>query len=242
VGEIGSQTISSTVYDALGEAHTFILTLTQTDYNTWSYSSRFLNGEVIFAGGEGNISFDTDGNITNITDTDGNRVDEITVSFDPGNGSGNIRFDLDINGSTDFGAVTQFDGTTSIGVISQDGFAKGELLDVFIDSAGNIVGSYSNGKTKNLAQVALATVANQQALNHVGDGLFAANVQSGQLLIQTANNIDGTTVNSGFLEGSNVDLAEQFTDMIITQRAYQSNARVITTADQLLAEAVQLKR
>lgn len=153
-----------------------------------------------------------------------------------------MSFGLDLKGSPLTGRLTQFDGLTTVKVTGQDGYSKGELLDVFVDSTGTVVGSYSNGKTKNLAQLGLASVNNEQGLEHIGDGMFTITNQAGNVIIDTATNLSGETVNSGFLEGSNVDLAEQFTEMIITQRAYQSNARVITTADQLLAEAVQLKR
>lgn len=241
-GAINSETISSTIWDSQGEAHTFVVELTQTDFNTWSYESRFLNGENITSGGKGTLRFDADGNFVTILDENGNGVDNISISFDPGNGAGDQSFNVGLKGATGTGRITQFDGSSTVNVSRQNGFAKGELLDVFIDSSGNIVGSYSNGQTKELSKIALANVPNEQGLNHLGDGLFSSNRQSGSFVIETVDALDGTTLSAGFLEGSNVDLAEQFTEMIITQRAYQSNARVITTADQLLGEAVQLKR
>lgn len=241
-GSVGSKILSSTVYDSQGEAHTVVLKLSQTDFNRWSYETSFLNGETLLNSPTGNLVFDADGNFVSIQNSAGTEIDKIDISFTPGNGAGNMQFSLDFKGNPQTGRLTQYDGTTTAKVTDQDGFGKGELLDVFIDSEGYIVGSYSNGKTKNLSQIALARVTNDQGLSHVGDGLFTPTTQAGNLVVDTATNLEGESVNAGFLEGSNVDLAEQFTDMIITQRAYQSNARVITTADQLLAEAVQLKR
>lgn len=241
-GALGSKILSSTVYDSQGEAHTVVLDITQTDFNRWTYETRFLNGESILNNPTGSLVFDADGNFVSILDADGNEIQTVDVSFTPGNGAGNMSFAIDLKGSPLTGRLTQFDGLTTVKVTGQDGYGKGELLDVFVDSAGTVVGSYSNGKTKNLAQLALANVNNTQGLEHIGEGLFEITNQAGNVIIDTASNLAGETVNSGFLEGSNVDLASQFTEMIITQRAYQSNARVITTADQLLAEAVQLKR
>jgi flagellar hook protein FlgE len=241
-GSIGSKILSSTVYDSQGEAHTVVLELQQTDFNRWSYSTRFLNGETILNNPTGSLIFDADGNFVSILDSTGNEIQNIGVSFTPGNGAGNMSFDIDLKGSPLTGRLTQFDGITTVKVTGQDGNAKGELLDVFVDSEGRVIGSYSNGRTKDLAQLALAVVNNTQGLEHIGEGMFQITNQAGNVIIDTASNLSGQKVNSGFLEGSNVDLAEQFTEMIITQRAYQSNARVITTADQLLAEAVQLKR
>jgi flagellar hook protein FlgE len=241
-GSFGSKILSSTVYDSQGEAHTVVLELSQTDFNRWSYTTRFLNGETILNEPTGSLIFDADGNFVSILDSDGSEIQNINVSFTPGNGAGNMSFDIDLKGSPVTGRLTQFDGLTTVKVTGQDGNGKGELLDVFVDSEGRVIGSYSNGKTKDLAQLALAQVNNMQGLEHVGEGMFQITNQAGNVIIDTASNLAGEKVNSGFLEGSNVDLAEQFTEMIITQRAYQSNARVITTADQLLAEAVQLKR
>ncbi|MGM0587463.1 MAG: flagellar hook protein FlgE [Bacteroidota bacterium] len=238
-GAYNSRTISSTVYDDLGEAHTLIVEFTQgldqsgdrTSSDTWQYQAKFLDGETITANPTGEINFDSSGNITD---------DSSTITFNPNNGSNPMSFALNFDSGSK--SLSQFQGTTTANVDSQDGFAKGELVDFFIDKDGLIVGNYSNGKSKNLAQLAVADVANPEGLSNEGNGLYAAQTQAGEVRTDTASSMVDTSVNSGFLEGSNVDLAQEFTEMIVTQRAYQSNARVITTSDQLMAEAVQLKR
>ena len=231
-GDTKSQTISTTVYDSLGEAHTLLVEFTQEDSGFWNYNSRFLDGEQINSGGTGNLQFHESGNLV----SDGSAG----IQFDPGNGANPMQFDLNFDNGVK--TLTQYDGTTTANVSSQDGFAKGELIDFFIDSEGVIQGDFSNGKSKNLAQIAVSNVSNPEGLNNEGNGLYSMNTQAGTMQVNTAEALASTTVNSGFLEGSNVDLNEQFTDMIVTQRAFQSNARVITTSDQLLAETVQLKR
>jgi flagellar hook protein FlgE len=241
-GNFGSRTISSTVYDDLGEAHTLVLEFTQgestpTNPNQWTYDAKFLDGESI-SGGSGTIEFDSSGNVVSVDGNTGQGSKSITLN--PANGASQMNFNVNFDSGTK--SLSQFQGTTTANVASQDGFAKGELVDFFIDKEGLIVGNYSNGKSKNLAQVAVADVSNPEGLNNEGNGLYSAVAQAGEVRIDTASSMVDTSVNSGFLEGSNVDLAQEFTEMIVTQRAYQSNARVITTSDQLLAEAVQLKR
>lgn len=238
-GDDGSKIISNTVYDSQGEAHTLLLELTQEDYNTWNVSSSFLNGEDVTQGASETLVFDDEGNLN--TEASSFTGDSYTITFDPGNGAEEMQFEMNLK-SPETGSITQFDGSSSANFVKQDGYAKGELTDFVIDADGLIVGTYSNGKSKNLASIGIATVANENALDSVGNGLFQLNTQAGDLIVGTSEAMPETTVNSKFLEASNVDLAEEFTEMIVAQRAYQSNARVITTSDQLLQEVVSLKR
>lgn len=235
-GDTNSTLISNTVYDSQGEAHTLLLEFIQNDYNDWSVVPRFLNGEAVTAPASPvSIQFDDEGNL--IVPSNG----LFQITFDPGNGAELMTFDVSLD-DPEIGRITQFDGSTSANFVKQDGYAKGELTDFYIDADGLIVGTYSNGRSKNLAQLGIATVANQNALIHAGSGLFSVTSTAGDLIIGSAKNLPDTTISSGFLESSNVDLAQEFTEMIVAQRAYQSAARVITTSDQLLNEVTQLKR
>lgn len=235
-GATNSTLISNTVYDSQGEAHTLLVEFIQDDYNNWSVAPRFLNGEAVTSpAGSVAIQFDDEGNLI-VPD---NGIFQVT--FDPGNGAELMTFDVALDDPTT-GRITQFDGSTSANFVKQDGYAQGELTDFYIDADGLIVGTYSNGRSKNLAQLGIATVANQNALIHAGSGFFSVTSTAGDLIIGSAKNLPDTTISSGFLESSNVDLAQEFTEMIVAQRAYQSAARVITTSDQLLNEVTQLKR
>lgn len=243
-GSTNSTLISNTVYDSQGEAHTLLLEFQQDNYNDWSVNASFLNGEQISS--NGGTSFDETTTINTFEfDDEGNLVTpasgELDFVFQPGNGAEQQSFTVEVNDPV-VGSLTQFDGAVSANFVKQDGYAQGDLTDFYIDATGLIVGTYSNGRSKNLAQLGVATVANNNALVHTGNGLFSVNTQAGDLIIGSAKNLPDTTISSGFLESSNVDLAEEFTEMIVAQRAYQSAARVITTSDQLLAEVTQLKR
>lgn len=233
-GQTNSQTISTTVYDELGKAHTLMLNLTQTDTNTWDYEASFLDGEQINSGGTGQITFDKAGNLSSNS--------SIAMSFNPGSGANPVNFALSLGNPEAGSRLTQFSGATSAKVTSQDGYAQGKLVDFNIDGDGFINGVYDNGRNVKLAQVAIGNVSNANGLETVGNGLFRSTSASGEMFTNTAASMSETDINAGVLEGSNVDLAQEFTDMITAQRAYQSNARVITTADKLLQEAVNLKR
>jgi flagellar hook protein FlgE len=233
-GSTGSQTISTTVFDGLGRAHTLLINATQTDVNTWEYEASFLDGEEITAGGTGTIEFDESGSLTS--------DNTFEIGFDPGNGAGPMSFNVNLGNPDDGSRISQFSGSSSAKITSQDGFTEGRLVDFSFDGDGFINGIFSNGRNVQLGQLAIADVANNNGLETVGSGLFRNTVASGDISINTAANMEATNLAAGVLEGSNVDLAREFTEMITSQRAFQSNARVITTADELLAETVALKR
>lgn len=233
-GETNSQRVSSTVYDVVGEAHTMVMELTQNDHGDWEYEISFLDGEEIIDPDDatGELEFDQNGNL--VSDP------RHALSFDPGNGSSNVNFT--INFEADGNTLTERDANSTAQVASQDGFAQGELVDAFIDADGYVIGDYSNGQSRQLGQLAIGEVTNPQGLSQQGSNLLGLTNESGDVSVTTANNMAETGISAGALEGSNVDLAQEFTDMIVTQRAYQSNARVVQTADQILNEAVGLKR
>ena len=144
--------------------------------------------------------------------------------------------------SLDVSAITQYGGTTTVQASTQNGNASGALDTVSVDTSGMIVGKFSNGKTQNLARVALATFTNTGGLSRVGDTLFAASNNSGNPSIGTSGTGGRGTLTPGSLEMSNIDLADQFSKMIITQRGFQANSKIITTSDTMLEELVNLKR
>jgi len=244
-GTTNTTTISSTVFDTVGKDHTLITEFTQQQDGSWQYAVSFLDGAEVEQLNTNQSGDPTVGPFIGkmVFDDAGNLVsdDVVTVTFNPqGEQSGNVTFSLVFADGNK--KLSQFDGSTTASVFNQDGFPKGDLVDFFIDSDGLIIGQYSNGKSKNLAQLSVSTVSNPEGLISNGSGLYEITPQAGDLRVNTAGNLPDTTVNSGFLEGSNVDLTEQFTELIITQRAFQSSARVIQTSDTMLGETVQLKR
>ena len=124
----------------------------------------------------------------------------------------------------------------------QDGYTLGYLDNFKIDSNGVITGVYTNGTTRTIAQVALATFTNERGLEKAGDNTFVESNNSGMARIGESGIAGRGSLMSGALEMSNVDLSEQLTDMIVTQRGFQSNAKTIQTADTLLETVLSLKR
>ncbi len=233
-GNTGTQTMSTTVYDDLGEEHSLLIDFTQTGEGQWDYEAKFADGESITGGAAtGSVSFGETGQI------DGGS--NFNIEFDPGNGASNTTFSVNLGGSegTDF---TQYSGANTAKVLSQDGYTQGSLVDVRISGDGRVQGVYDNGQNQDLAQLALGDVQNEDGLEMVGGGLFRATSAAGEVFVDTADNVANSNIQSGALEGSNVDLAQEFTEMITSQRAYQSSARVISTSDEMLTEAVNLKR
>lgn len=141
-----------------------------------------------------------------------------------------------------FDGITQFASPTTTKAIRQDGYTMGELESFTIDDNGQITGVYTNGNSKTLAQVAISKFTNAGGLEKVGESLFVESNNSGRANIGPAGLQGRGKMKAGALEMSNVDLAEQFTDMIVTQRGFQASSRSITTSDQMLQELLQLKR
>jgi flagellar hook protein FlgE len=123
-----------------------------------------------------------------------------------------------------------------------DGSSGAELVDVTFTTDGSISGRYANGETRTLAILALGNVTNPGGLQRVGDNLFAMSPSSGDISTGQAGTGQLGSLSPGSLEGSNVDLAAEFTNLVIAQRGFQANSRVITTSDEMLADLVNLKR
>ncbi len=251
-----------TVYDSLGNSYQLYLefvrlgTLDENHKNVWIWRAYLPSGETIeYLDKEGNvlngaiggvINFDKTGRISDYALITGGKVS--SIDWTAGRGVKGIRFSAGKNGdgvltiSTVMEKITQYAGEFSAAVRYQDGYQNGVLESFNINESGEIVGIFSNGKTAPIAKVALANFTNPAGLVDVGGSLFVESANSGIPLIGAAGEGGRGTVVSGALEMSNVDLAEEFTKMIIAQRGFQANARVITTTDQILNELVNLKR
>ena len=225
-------TMSTVVYDGAGDAHTLVLTVEKTNDGEWTLTSAELDGDpptalTTPADGSETLTFDADGALTS-----GGTM-ALAGTFPDGSP---LAIDADLS------KVTQYSGSTTTTVTSQNGLASGALVDYGFDQEGRLVLAFSNGERRVAAQLALGLVTNPDGLEQVGDGFYATSVASGDLQLGRAGNEIPAGVVAGALEASNVDLAEEFTDMIVAQRGYQANARIITTSDELLQETVQLKR
>lgn len=144
--------------------------------------------------------------------------------------------------SVDLSKTTGFAKLTTVAITSQDGRASGTLDSYAIQPDGTITGSYSNGATENLARIAMATFPTPTGLEKTGGSTYRSTVASGIPTYGTAGQDGVGPIAAGYLEMSNVDLSQEFTNLILAQRGFQANARIITTSDQILEEVVQLKR
>jgi flagellar hook protein FlgE len=207
------------------------------------------------------VEFANDGTILSAQNAEGGLVNQdminVQITYDvpatsipidpetglPAEGPVTQTFDLNLGQQGAFvDAMTQYASESSTRVFSQNGFPMGYLEDYRIDSSGIITGIFSNGNNRELGQIALATFTNPGGLEKSGDTAFQESINSGLANIGTVGVAGKGTIIAGTLEMSNVDLAEQFTDMIVTQRGFQANSRTIQTSDQMLQEVLTLKR
>ena len=144
--------------------------------------------------------------------------------------------------TVDLTAVSGFADISTVAVTKQDGAAAGSLKSYSITGDGSIVGTFSNGRTETLAKVAMATFANPEGLEKAGGTAYRTSVNSGAAQIGEPGDAGFGNLVSGALEMSNVDLSQEFTNLIVAQRGFQANARIITTSDEVLQELTQLKR
>jgi flagellar hook protein FlgE len=149
----------------------------------------------------------------------------------------------DINVELDFSKLTMFSADSSVKPASIDGYSAGSLVTFNIGADGIITGVYSNGQQQPLGLIGLANFENPAGLQKTGENMFIPTTNSGDFRKAVKPGLEGTgTMNPGTLEMSNVDLSKEFTEMIVTQRGFQANSRIITTSDEMLQELVNLKR
>ena len=230
------------VYDSLGNAHSVVLYLTKTKIdsnngNQWTVSvNPDGSGKQVLQGSDGKeiivemtdavLQFNTNGGFA-----DGTGTATLTLS-NGATGSQDI--------TMDFTGLTQYSGSNTA-YASADGNAAGTLKSVSIDSNGVITGTYTNGLNVARGQVAIAQFNNASGLTKVGNSLYDESNNSGEAQKGTIN-AKGCTVTPSALEMSNVDMASELTDMIVTQRGYQSNSKIITVSDELLETLINMKR
>ena len=240
--DAGEHTASITVYDSKGATHIVSLTFTNqstdTSPNVWSWEAAVDNGDITpTAGDTGQVRFNNDGSLAVFTVTDAQ-----PLTFDPENGSETVSITLNGGNAGSLAGITQLDSPTTTVAKNQDGYGMGNLQTISIAENGEITGHFSNGVSQNLAQIVLAKFNNPAGLLREGDNMYKVSANSGTAVKGTIGGGVQASLASGALEMSNVDLAEEFTDMIVAQRGFQANSRVITTADTLLDEITRLKR
>jgi flagellar hook protein FlgE len=233
------------IYDSLGSKHTLRMefrktALDTTTGSTWDVTVSVPEPATIDTIAptfekKGSIRFNNDGSLATYNPPN--------ISFSGNNGSSpDQQVNLSFGTANGFDGMTSFDSISSTSGISQDGYTGGDLVGIRIDQSGTLVGSFSNGRSFGLAQIAMSKFTNNEGLSTEGGNVYIQTANSGDPIIGTAATSGRGFIQSSALEASNVDLSRALTQLIIIQRGFQANGKTITTSDQLLQTLIGLKQ
>jgi flagellar hook protein FlgE len=232
------------VYDSLGAPHIATITYTkQAAAGTWNYAVTVPGADITggttgtpFSVGTGTVVFNATGALTSpVAD-----VAITTPTWKNGAAASTLNWDLvDANGT---GSLTGYVAPSSNSSITQNGSAPGMIDNISITADGTIMATFGAGQTKPIAQLALATFNNPKGLLKLGSSRYGESQSAGIANVGAAGAGGRGTLIGSALEGSNVDIAQEFTNMILAQRGYQANSKTITVSDELLVETLALKR
>ena len=246
------------IYDSLGTAHTVVLHWTQTATNTWAVALNVPDDINAPAVGSANVTFGPTASGNPVPDGTVGRIGlptgsvavapfalgspaSLTFTTDFGNGPQPVTLDMGIFGEST--GVTQYAGSSyTLRGITQNGMPPGSFSSVSTDSSGQIIVNYDNGQSRSIAQVPVMMFNNPDGLQREDGQSFTATSASGTALANIAGASGAGNIVTGSIEQSNVDIATEFTRLIVAQRAYSANAKMITTADDMLQQTLDLKR
>lgn len=226
------------VYDSLGAARKLAIGFLKTGANSWSVEVYARPAsEVTNPGGlvsAGTVTFDSSGALATASPA----LSNLTIPWTSTNSIvAPSAIDLDMTSG-----LTQLATTFGVNSITADGAPPGTLTGLRLEGDGILMAQFSNGRSQALYQIPVATFLNPNGLQAGQDGAYTATLDSGVYSINAANSGGAGRIQSGVLEASNVDLAQEFTQLITTQRAYSASSRIITTADEMLEELLRIKR
>lgn len=233
------------VYDSLGGTHTVTATFTKTAVNTWGYNLTLPGADTgsptPTSVASGTITFDSNGNVVPTTPGPPPVTDIAVTSATLTDGASPINFTWHLFDSSGNSLLTQSAGASAPLSATQDGHASGNLLSFTIGSDGAITGSFSNGQTQILGQLAMATFANSQGIQAVGANSFAESAASGPATIGIPGTGSRGQIEGGAVEQSNVDLAAQFASLIQAQNGYEANAHAVSTFNQIMQTTINMQ-
>lgn len=229
-----------TVYDSLGESHVLTFNYTMSAPNTWTYQVTLPAADTGGAGAptvvaNGTLNFDSSGNLTSPL---GSVPVAITGLAD---GAANMNVAWSLTEPSGNSLVTQVASPSTTASTDQNGYVSGTLQNFTIMQDGTIDGQFSNGQTQAIGQIALASFANSQGLQLDGGSSYQSTLASGAAVIGTANSGGRGTITGGAVELSNVDISTEFTNLIVVQRAFEADARVVTTFDSVSSSTINLQ-
>lgn len=243
-GSTDSWSVVQRVYDTLGGAHDITLKMTNRNapplggaavpagaVSSWDWE--VTEGTTIIGSntstGNARLYFDSNGKIVN-----GDVLGKVTL---PASGSA-TSFPVDL----DFSRLSQLKAESNVTPFDQNGYPPGSLQGYSIGGDGIVTGLFTNGLTRSLGQVAMAIFSNPGGLERTGNNLWRSTDNSGIPVTGTPKTGGRGSINAGFLEQSNVDISNEFTDLIITQRGFQANTKVVSTVDEMLQDLINMKR
>ncbi|MBN9588214.1 MAG: hypothetical protein BGN85_01205 [Alphaproteobacteria bacterium 64-11] len=234
------------VYDSQGGTQPLTFSFIKTGANTWGYEATYSgNASNISTTGplySGTMQFNSDGSLATADTASATPTGTISLSIPWSASTGLAAQTITLNLGTvnGTGGVTQYDSTSTLNASTADGKPFGTVTNVTVAKDGTVTAQFSNGLSQDIYRIPIATFANPNGLTQVSGNAYITNKSSGAADINVADSGSAGGIASQSLEGSTVDLANEFTNLITTQRAYSASARIITTADQMLQQLEQL--
>ena len=241
-----------TLYDATGTPHSMTTSWTQTSQNNWTLTLTSPDDQTGPTTGSVNVTFGPDGTIQSLSSATGNVAvngagsganTAASVTLTPTFDGAPQPITLNLGDFNQANGVTQFAGTNyTLYSINQNGAAPGSFTGISTSDTGAVTANYNNGQTVTIAQVPIITFSDPNALQRQNGQAFTSTVQSGVAIAQNQNQNGAGTLVSGSVEQSNVDIATQLSALIVAQEAYGANAKVISTANQMLQTTLEVKQ
>ena len=240
------------VYDSLGNQQPVTLSWTQNSANDWTVTITSANNTPSSTIGTAEVQFGTNGVSAGTIGSFGTVTGDVTASSSAAGspatltltanfGNGNQTIALNMGDFGEANGVTQFAASSySLSDLSQNGLPAGAFTGVTMTDNGDVVANYNNGQSQTIAQIPVVTFADANALQPQNGQAFTATSSSGDSIAQSANTNGAGSLVTGSVEGSNVDIATEFSDLIVAQQAYSANAKVVTTANQLLQTTINM--
>jgi len=236
---VAAETYQTSVlfYDSLGATHTATLTFERTAANEWTWTAGLSGTNTIAVVPDpASLTFNDDGTLNTGSSAQLVISGSAGAGNDLDNGASEMTMELDLSNLVQYS--TSFTPVPS----ARDGHSAGTLDSISFDETGTLIGTFTNGATQKLAQLVLADFYNPSGLTKAGENLYTVSMNSGAPLVGVAGSSIRASIVSGALEGSNVDLASEFTKMIIAQRGFEANSRLVSTSDNVIGELINLKR
>lgn len=240
------QTTNFTVFDSLGVSNTVTLTWTKTAANAWTVTAAAPTAGSVEEGTVGsavpysvNVVFNGDGTPATF---DGAATPPVLALGTWGSGANDSLITMNLGTQNVADGITQFSSTYSVSFIDQDGTQFGNFFGVNVDEDGIVTALFDNGETQKIYKIPIATFPNPNGLDTRTGTSFTQSERSGDFFLRSAGEANAGTIAPSALEASTADLAEEFTSLIITQRAYAASTKIIQTADEMLDELIRIKR